>query len=75
MIHEAKVTFHNLQYFHFTRKQEAQLYDVGREHEMNIMIDRINLTFLATNEDPICKIKTRTIDFNIADVDKPTPDN
>lgn len=42
---------------------------------MNIMIDRINLTFLATNEDPICKIKTRTIDFNVADVDKPTPDN
>lgn len=30
MIHEAKVTFHNLQYFHFTRKQEAQLYENGK---------------------------------------------
>ena len=39
------------------------------------MIDRANLIILTNNEDPLCKIKTRTINFNISVIEKNTPDN
>lgn len=35
------------------------------------MVDRINLSFLVDHENPLCKIKTKIIDFNVAKKDLP----
>jgi hypothetical protein len=65
MIHEAKITFHNLEYFSFTRKQDATSFKLGTEYDLYVMIDRIYLSFLVDHENPLCKIKTKLVDFNI----------
>ncbi len=65
MIHEAKITFHNLEYFNFTRKQDATSFKLGTEYDLYIMVDRIYLSLLVDHENPLCKIKTKLVDFNI----------
>lgn len=65
MIHEAKVTFHKLDLFNFHRKQDAETYKVDKEYDLYVMIDRINLSFLVDNNNPLCKVKTKVIDFNL----------
>lgn len=70
MIHEAKITFHSFQYFNFHRKQDAQNYKLGTEYSLYIMFDRNNLSFLIDHENPLCKIKTKVIDFNLKDMEE-----
>ena len=69
MIHEAKIVFHNREYFNFTRKQDADQFQLEKEHDLLVMVDRNYLTFLIDNENPLCRIKTRMIDFNPSKAD------
>ena len=71
MIHEAKIKFHSLEFFNFTRKQDANNYKTDTEYDLEVMFDRINLTFLVGYDNPLCKIKTIVIDFNVKNVDGP----
>lgn len=34
------------------------------------MFDRNNLSFLIDHENPLCKIKTKVIDFNLKDMEE-----
>jgi hypothetical protein len=73
MIHEAKVTFHTRMHLNFTRKQDALQYELEKEYDLYIMLDSIYLSILVDEENPLCKIQTKIVDFKRAKKGEPHP--